>query len=49
VLAASALAGLQHLIDHFDQPDTAYPPRYRQRVGYKRDYDHLSRLAEWSG
>jgi ATP-dependent helicase/nuclease subunit B len=48
-LAAAALAGLQHLIDHFDQAGTAYPPRPRPRAARKRDFDHLSRLGEWSG
>ncbi len=47
-LAAGALAGLQHLIDHFDQAATAYPPRPRPRAARRRDYDHLSRLGEWS-
>jgi ATP-dependent helicase/nuclease subunit B len=47
-LAAAALAGLQHLIDHFDQPSTAYPPRPRPRAAPTRDFDHLSRLGEWS-
>jgi ATP-dependent helicase/nuclease subunit B len=47
-LAAAALAGLQHLIDHFDQADTAYPPRPKPRAAPRRDYDHLSRLGEWS-
>ncbi len=47
-LAAAALAGLQHLIDHFDRADTAYPPRPKPRAAPKRDFDHLSRLGEWS-
>jgi ATP-dependent helicase/nuclease subunit B len=47
-LAAAALAGLQHLIDHFDDPSTAYPPRPRPRAAPSRDFDHLSRLGEWS-
>ncbi len=47
-LAAAALAGLRHLIDHFDRPETAYPPRPKPRAAPKRDYDHLSRLGEWS-
>ena len=47
-LAASALAGLERLIDHYDQATTAYPPRPKPRAAPARDYDHLSRLGEWS-
>jgi ATP-dependent helicase/nuclease subunit B len=47
-LAAAALAGLERLIDHYDQAGTAYPPRPRPRTASRRDYDHLSRLGEWS-
>jgi ATP-dependent helicase/nuclease subunit B len=47
-LAAAALAGLERLIDHYDQASTAYPPRPRPRAASRRDYDHLSRLGEWS-
>jgi ATP-dependent helicase/nuclease subunit B len=47
-LAAAALAGLERLIDHYDQAGTAYPPRPKPRVAPRRDYDHLSRLGEWS-
>jgi ATP-dependent helicase/nuclease subunit B len=47
-LAAAALAGLERLIDHYDQASTAYPPRPRPRVASRRDYDHLARLGEWS-
>jgi ATP-dependent helicase/nuclease subunit B len=47
-LAAAALAGLERLIDHFDRAATAYPPRPRPRAADRRDYDHLSRLGEWS-
>ena len=47
-LAASALAGLERLIDHYDQATTAYPPRPKPRAAPRRDYDHLSRLGEWS-
>ena len=48
VLAAAALAGLERLIDHYDQATTAYPPRPKPRAAPTRDYDHLSRLGEWS-
>jgi ATP-dependent helicase/nuclease subunit B len=47
-LAAAALAGLERLIDHYDQASTAYPPKPRPRTAPRRDYDHLSRLGEWS-
>jgi len=47
-LAASALEGLERLIDHYDQATTAYPPRPKPRAAPSRDYDHLSRLGEWS-
>jgi ATP-dependent helicase/nuclease subunit B len=47
-LAAAALAGLEHLIDHYDRPTTAYPPKAKPRTAPKRDFDHLSRLGEWS-
>jgi ATP-dependent helicase/nuclease subunit B len=47
-LAAAALVGLERLIDHYDQETTAYPPRPKPRVAPRRDYDHLSRLGEWS-
>jgi ATP-dependent helicase/nuclease subunit B len=47
-LAAAALVGLERLIDHYDQASTAYPPRPKPRAAPRRDYDHLSRLGEWS-
>jgi hypothetical protein len=47
-LAAAALVGLQDLIDHYDQATTAYPARPKPRAAPRRDYDHLSRLGEWS-
>jgi ATP-dependent helicase/nuclease subunit B len=47
-LAEAALAGLERLIDHYDQATTAYPPRPKPRIAPRRDYDHLSRLGEWS-
>ena len=47
-LAAAALAGLERLIDHYDQPGTAYPPKPKPRAAPRRDYDHLARLGEWA-
>jgi ATP-dependent helicase/nuclease subunit B len=46
-LAAAARAGLEHLIAHYDRPETAYPARARPRIGPRRDYDHLARRGEW--
>jgi len=49
-LSTAALDGLARLIDRFDDPDTAYlarpRPDHAPRWG---NYDHLSRVAEWSG
>jgi ATP-dependent helicase/nuclease subunit B len=46
-LAAAARAGLEHLVAHYDRPETAYPARPRPRIGPRRDYDHLARRGEW--
>ncbi len=48
-LADDALAGLQALIDRYDQPDTPYPaqPRHDRRLRFN-DYAHLARIKEWS-
>ena len=49
VLIEHARAGLQHLVEVFDDPATPYRaiprPRHATRYG---DYDHLARVAEWS-
>ena len=47
-LAADALAGLETLIDTFDDPETPYlsMPR-RGWVSPWNDYAHLARVAEW--
>ena len=48
-LIERARAGLQRLVDVFDDPATPYRaiprPRHATRYG---DYDHLARVAEWS-
>ena len=50
-LIERARAGLQKLVEAFDDPSTPYRarprpgPRYAMRYG---DYDHLARVAEWS-
>jgi ATP-dependent helicase/nuclease subunit B len=48
-LAADTLAGLQHLIAMFDDPETPYRAIRRPRYNYNYDdYAHLARVAEWS-
>lgn len=48
-LAAEALAGLAHLVASFDDPATPYACQPRPEMAPRfRDYDHLSRIAEWS-
>ncbi len=48
-LAESALAGLQRLVAAFDDPATPYACQPRpDRAPRFGDYDHLSRIAEWS-
>ena len=48
-LTERARAGLQRLVDVFDDPATPYRarPRPRHAIRYG-DYDHLARVAEWS-
>jgi len=49
-LAASALRGLEQLVVRYDDPATPYPAL--RRAGFSYDYDdyqHLARVAEWSG
>lgn len=48
-LTEHARAGLQRLVDVFDDPATPYRarPRPRHAIRYG-DYDHLARVAEWS-
>jgi len=48
-LAAEALAGLQRLVASFDDPATPYACKPRPELAPRfGDYDHLSRIAEWS-
>jgi ATP-dependent helicase/nuclease subunit B len=48
-LATAARHGLEALIAHYDQPETAYPARPRPAIaGWRGDYDHLARVGEWS-
>ncbi|HMA16473.1 MAG TPA: double-strand break repair protein AddB [Kiloniellaceae bacterium] len=48
-LAAAALTGLTRLIAAFDDPTTPYACQPRpERAPRFNDYDHLSRIAEWS-
>ncbi|MGG7565795.1 double-strand break repair protein AddB [Rhodovulum sp. DZ06] len=40
---------LKTLVAHYDSGAAPYPARLRpKRLGYASDYDHLSRLGEWS-
>lgn len=48
-LGAQARSGLARLVAHYDQASTGYPPVPRPRVAWRRDYDHLARIGEWSG
>lgn len=48
--AQRALQGLKDLVAHYDNPATPYTALRRQRFDYRFDaYDHLARVAEWSG
>ena len=48
-LAEAALAGLAELVAAFDDPQTPYACKPRPEVAPRfGDYDHLSRIAEWS-
>ncbi|HEY9538944.1 MAG TPA: hypothetical protein VIS03_15230, partial [Kiloniellaceae bacterium] len=48
-LAEAALAGLVRLIAAFDDPATPYACQPRaERAPRFGDYDHLSRIAEWT-
>jgi ATP-dependent helicase/nuclease subunit B len=48
-LAEAALAGLARLVAAFDDPATPYACQPRpERAPRFNDYDHLSRIAEWS-
>jgi ATP-dependent helicase/nuclease subunit B len=48
-LAADTRAGLARLVAAYDDPETAYRARLRPMLeGRPGDYDHLSRLKEWS-
>ncbi len=48
-LAEEALTGLQRLVAAFDDPTTPYACQPRpERAPRFGDYDHLSRIAEWS-
>lgn len=48
-LAAEARLGLERLIQHFDDPDTAYHSQPRPAWAPKyTDYAHLARIKEWS-
>lgn len=49
-LAQEALARLKELIAHYAQVDTGYLSQAQpQTVRYEGTYDHLARVAEWSG
>lgn len=48
-LASAAVQGLRMLIDHYDDPATAYLARLRPDMSFVRDYDHLARFKEWAG
>lgn len=49
-LARQAVDGVTRLLDHFDDPQTAYLPVPRPEIAPDHgDFDHLSRLAEWRG
>ena len=50
-LAQAARAGVEALVEAFDDPQTAYHPRPRplpSGIGRYSDYLHLARLQEWS-
>jgi ATP-dependent helicase/nuclease subunit B len=48
-LAAEALEGLKRLVETFDDPATPYACQpHPARAPRFNDYDHLSRIAEWS-
>ncbi len=48
-LAARARAGLVHLIETFDDPETPYESRPRANWAPRySDYEHLARVKEWS-
>ncbi len=48
-LAEGALAGLAELVAAFDDPATPYACKPRPALAPRfNDYDHLSRIAEWS-
>ncbi len=48
-LAAEALEGLKRLVASFDDPATPYACQPRPELAPRfNDYDHLSRIAEWS-
>ncbi|NIA68002.1 double-strand break repair protein AddB [Pelagibius litoralis] len=49
VLAEAALDGLTELVAAFDDPETPYACKPRPELAPRfNDYDHLSRIAEWS-
>lgn len=48
-LATAALAGLEALIARFDDPSSTYLSRPRPKHVRFGRYDHLARVAEWSG
>ena len=45
---ANAWAGLTELITAYDKPEQPYRALVRAEFAYAGDYDHLSRLDEWS-
>lgn len=50
VFLREAEAGLARLLEHFDDPGTAYVPIPRPEIApVFNDYDHLARIGEWWG
>ena len=48
-LAEISLSGLSELLDHYDQPETAYLARPDADIAPRySDYDHLERMQEWA-
>lgn len=49
LLAENAIAKLQSLVAHFDQPETPYHAARYAQFDYRYDlYAHLARVAEWN-
>jgi ATP-dependent helicase/nuclease subunit B len=48
-IVAEARAGLEHLIERFDDPDTKYEARpHPEHAPKYSDYEHLTRVKEWA-